>query len=84
MNKQQNNKWPLFKGYFSLTMIILLGCVLAFWGTKILLNDWPTIRASMGVLGNIVLAPFIIGFVFVIMGVTQLLSMIKNERRIIE
>jgi hypothetical protein len=79
MNKKRS-KWDLFKGYFSLTMLILFGCVLLYFGTILVLDYWVPIRTTMGPMGNIVLGPFIVGLALVGFGVAQLLALRKGER----
>lgn len=70
--------WSLFKEYFPLTMVILFGCVMIYFGTILILNYWVPVRISMGIMGNVVLAPFIVGLALVGLGFAELLSKTKE------
>lgn len=77
----KESKISVFTGFwklFGVTGTFLMGIVLFWWGARIMLSDWVTIRNAMGPVGNLVLAPLFVGLALVIMAFIEFKRIAKE------
>jgi len=67
-----------FWKYLGVAGVFFTGIAMTWWGVFIMLNDWAVVRTTMGPIGNIILAPFIVGIVLAWMGLAEFLRIIRE------
>jgi len=80
--KNSDDKIDMFYGfwkYLGVFSSFILGVVLFWWGSNILINDFFILRENIGSLAYLALAPLFFGGALAWMSFSEFLSMIRDD-----
>ncbi len=80
--KPNDDKIDMFYGfwkYFGVMAVFFVGIAMFYWGSRIMINSWGDVRAQLGLIGHIVLAPLVAGTVLSWMSFVEFLRIIREN-----